>query len=407
MLPPLLPVVVGGGRPSASAQEPGGTARSDGSLLRCSRCHAAALPALRRRHCALAVPRPASHRAAAVGPAATGTGGAGLRTPPTPHTEEGCPTCKASLLVVKEAAEALSAGPAERRVAVWRHRGGSPAFGLDAEWKFPSLVLFAASTPVMYQGAFVAQAVVDWVEESRGARLERLHGANFENSTRNQQKGAPATWLVMFYEPSCDEVRPLVPVMGAVAAKARSEARVGVVDMDSETTEGLVKRFGVKRGCFPTIILIKQEEVKLKYHRSERIVESGSSLAKGVMYTFNLEKHEVTFDSLMFFLTEGFQAEEGEEVPPPWSPLDEVIDQIASKCKSMFLEDGVCVLDDSEVERLQFKEPGRQKYLTTNIQPQGGRVVAIVLVLVAMFACLGLAYVKLKSWGVLGSWKLE
>ncbi|XP_032809579.2 uncharacterized protein LOC116942102 [Petromyzon marinus] len=331
--------------------------------------------------------------------------------PPAPaaatDTEEGCPTCKASLLVVKEAAEALRAGPAERRVAVWRHRGGTPAFGLDAEWKFPSLVLFAASTPVIYQGAFVAQAVVDWVEESRGARLERLHGANFENSTRSQQKGAPATWLVMFYEPSCDEVRPLVPVMGAVAAKARSEARVGVVDMDSETTEGLVKRFGVKRGCFPTIILIKQEEVKLKYHRSERLVESGSSLAKGVMYTFNLEKHEVTFDSLMFFLTEGFQAEEGEEVPPPWSPLDEVIDQIASKCKSMFLEDGVCVLDDSEVERLQFKEPGRQKYLTTNIQPQGGRVAAIVLVLMAMFACLGLAYVKLKSWGVLGSWKLE
>ncbi|XP_034948252.1 thioredoxin domain-containing protein [Chelonus insularis] len=214
-------------------------------------------------------------------------------------TKDDCPECKKyedELINLREhLVDALSAWIVKASNSYLR-KIYSPA-------SEPALVFFRNGIPLLYDGPLDDEEISHTFINNREPLVKELIDDNFEHLTQASSGATTGDWFVMFYSSNCVECQRMGARWEAVASKLKQ--RINVARVNKHTTgASTARRFNIFE--VPEFILFRQ----------------------GKMYRYQIPKYDI--NSFVSFAKEWYRNAQGEKVPVPQSPFDDLTLMIAN-----------------------------------------------------------------------------
>lgn len=165
---------------------------------------------------------------------------------------------------------------------------------------YPALIFLRDRIPVLYDGKFEREELLDWLEKSRDVALKELNDDTFEHLTQAATGATTGDWLVAFSGKACN-TPALSTALDSVAVKVRNKVNVAKVDI--ETSPLLKDRF--KISACPQILFFRL----------------------GKMYEYTLPG--VKINSLVSFVEGFYRNSKSLPVPKEQSPFDLLVEKSA------------------------------------------------------------------------------
>jgi len=182
----------------------------------------------------------------------------------------------------------------------------------------PVIVMFRNGLPVIYDGPANEEIMLDTLVRYKEPGVQELTDSTFEHLTQASTGATTGDWLVMFFTTNCQLCNRLVPVMETLACKFRG--RMNVARVNKETYgEKTGRRFELGLEDKPDIIFFRL----------------------GKMYRYTSEKFDP--ESLSTFMMTTFSDLQPEEIPPPKSPVSDLIQLCLDYFKAYPLLVGSCL----------------------------------------------------------------
>ncbi|XP_008560921.1 protein disulfide-isomerase A4 [Microplitis demolitor] len=179
---------------------------------------------------------------------------------------------------------------------------GSYLRKLYTPYKEPALVFFRNSVPLLYDGPLDDKEIYDTFVHNKEPIVKELTDETFEHLTQASSGATTGDWFVMFYSDSCVECQRLGARWEAVGAKIKR--RINTARVNKHTTgAATARRFSVFE--VPQLILFRQ----------------------GKMYRYQVPKYDV--NAMVSFAENWYKNAQGEKVPVPQSPFDDLTLMIA------------------------------------------------------------------------------
>lgn len=162
----------------------------------------------------------------------------------------------------------------------------------------PSVVFFRKRKPVVYDGPADEEAIHETFMQWREPCQQDLTDTNFEHLTQASSGATTGDWLVHFFRDDCDDCHKLDARLETVACKHKG--RINVARMNKGSTGAVTgRRMGVTN--LPSLVFFRL----------------------GRLYRYEVEKYDI--DSISSFITGWYKNVQGESIPLPKTPFDDVV----------------------------------------------------------------------------------
>jgi len=178
----------------------------------------------------------------------------------------------------------------------------------------PVIVMFRKGLPVIYDGPANEEVMLETLVRFQLPGVQDLTDTTFDQVTRP----TAGDWLVMFYTTSCHLCHRLTAAMETVGCMQRGKNNVARVNKETYG-EKTGRRFQLGLEDKLDIILFRQ----------------------GKMYHYNVEKYDP--ESLTAFVTTSFSEHIAEDIPPPKSPLFDLVQLCLDYLNAYPLLVGACL----------------------------------------------------------------
>lgn len=179
----------------------------------------------------------------------------------------------------------------------------SPIKKLYNPSKGPALVFFRNGIPLLYDGPLDDEEILQYILDNKEPIVKELTDDTFEHLTQASTGATTGDWFVMFYTNDCVECQRLGARWEAVGAKLKQ--RLNVARVNKYTTgAATARRFNVFD--VPEFILFRQSK----------------------LYRYQIKKHDV--NAFVLFAKDWYRNVNGEKVPVPQSPFDDLTLMIAN-----------------------------------------------------------------------------
>lgn len=162
----------------------------------------------------------------------------------------------------------------------------------------PSVVFFRKRKPVVYDGPADEESIHETFMQWREPCQQDLTDTNFEHLTQASSGATTGDWLVHFFRDDCDDCHKLDARLETVACKHKG--RINVARMNKGSTGAVTgRRMGVTN--LPSLVFFRL----------------------GRLYRYEVEKYDI--DSISSFITGWYKNVQGESIPLPKTPFDDVV----------------------------------------------------------------------------------
>lgn len=162
----------------------------------------------------------------------------------------------------------------------------------------PSVVFFRKRKPVVYDGPADEEVIHETFMQWREPCQQDLTDTNFEHLTQASSGATTGDWLVHFFRDDCDDCHKLDARLETVACKHKG--RINVARMNKGSTGAVTgRRMGVTN--LPSLVFFRL----------------------GRLYRYEVEKYDI--DSISSFITGWYKNVQGESIPLPKTPFDDVV----------------------------------------------------------------------------------
>jgi len=162
----------------------------------------------------------------------------------------------------------------------------------------PTVVFFRKSKPVVYDGPADEEEIHERFMQWREPCQQDLTDTNFEHLTQASSGATTGDWLVHFYRDECEDCLKLDARLETVACKHKG--RINVARMNKGSTGAITgRRMGVTN--LPSLVFFRL----------------------GKLYRYEVEKYDI--DSLSSFITGWYKNVQGESIPLPKTPFDDLV----------------------------------------------------------------------------------
>jgi len=162
----------------------------------------------------------------------------------------------------------------------------------------PTVVFFRKRKPVIYEGPADEEEIHERFMQWREPCQQDLTDTNFEHLTQASSGATTGDWLVHFLRDECDECLKLDARLETVACLHKG--RINVARMNKGSTGAVTgRRMGVT--SLPSLVFFRL----------------------GRLYRYEVEKYDI--DSISSFITGWYKNVQGESIPLPKTPFDDLV----------------------------------------------------------------------------------
>lgn len=162
----------------------------------------------------------------------------------------------------------------------------------------PAVIYFRRGVPALYPGTANEEEMLAVFSTYRESCVQELTDTNFEHLTQASTGATTGDWFVMFIRDECEECDRMTARWETLACLHKGRLNVARINKSS-TGAVTSRRFEV--GIPPEYIFFRL----------------------GRMYRYTIEKYDV--DSLSSFMTGFYKNVQGESIPLPKSPFDDLV----------------------------------------------------------------------------------
>ncbi|XP_022105600.1 uncharacterized protein LOC110987302 isoform X1 [Acanthaster planci] len=176
----------------------------------------------------------------------------------------------------------------------------------------PTVFFFRSGVPILYEGDLNADALVSWALAHFKVLSWALTDKNFDKLTAGTKDlDSTVRWLVHFCDVDAVGCDGFMATWESAASRLKDQVEFGYVDVGVEA--GLVKQFNVDLDNLPAVVLLKQ----------------------GQAYWCTLPLIELTTDSIVHFVKEGYKKIEEEHMPAKLSTLMTLMVKVGANTKGI------------------------------------------------------------------------